>query len=356
MLNLWRRHLRSCPHSKKRDPRKWNKCQCPVWVQGNLRGEWMKKGLGVRSWEAAQRIVREWESGGRASTATVKEACKRWLADCEARRLKHGSLRKYRHLAKELEERFGDQTVGAVSVDEIREMRESWKLSGMTTAKRLELARGFFSFCAASGWSQGNPAKMVRAPQVTRVPTMPFTKEDFEKIMWALEVYPEKHPQSTPDTQRKLRAMILLMRYSGIRISDAVTLTSDRIKDGRLFLYQAKTEVPVYVPLPKEVIEALSACEEPSGRYFWPGGTLKTWTTEWQARMKKVFVIAGIPGGHPHRLRDTFSVELLAKGVPLETVSLLLGHRSIRTTEKHYAPWVKARQDSLERAVKATWA
>ena len=185
---------------------------------------------------------------------------------------------------------------------------------------------------------------------------MPFTKEDFEKIMWALEVYPEKHPQSTPDTQRKLRAMILLMRYSGIRISDAVTLTSDRIKDGRLFLYQAKTEVPVYVPLPKEVIEALSACEEPSGRYFWPGGTLKTWTTEWQARMKKVFVIAGIPGGHPHRLRDTFSVELLAKGVPLETVSLLLGHRSIRTTEKHYAPWVKARQDSLERAVKATWA
>ena len=53
-------------------------------------------------------------------------------------------MRKYRHLAKELEERFGDQTVGAVSVDEIREMRESWKLSGMTTAKRLELAAGIF--------------------------------------------------------------------------------------------------------------------------------------------------------------------------------------------------------------------
>ncbi len=207
----------------------------------------------------------------------------------------------------------------------------------------------------ASGWNPGNPAKMVRAPLVMQVPTMPFSKDDFEKILWALEVYCERHPQSPPDTQRKLRARILLMRYSGIRISDAVKLSRDRIKDGRLFLYQAKTGIPVHVPLPKEVLEALSACEEPSGRYFWPGGTLKTWTTEWQARMKKVFVIAGIPDGHPHRLRDSFSVELLEKEVPLETVSLLLGHKSIKTTEKHYAPWVHSRQAALEKAVMKTW-
>ncbi len=144
MLNLWRRHLRSCPHSKKKEPRRWKTCQCPIWVQGNLRGEWMKKALTVRSWEAAQKLVREWEAGNTAGAVTVREACQRWLADCEARNLKRGSLRKYRHLAKELEERFGDRTVGSVSVDDIRQMRESWKLSGMTTAKRLELAR-FFS-------------------------------------------------------------------------------------------------------------------------------------------------------------------------------------------------------------------
>jgi integrase/recombinase XerD len=355
MLNLWRRHLRSCPHSKKKSPRKWKNCQCPIWVQGNLHGKWLKKALTVRSWESAQKIVRAWEAGERAVTVTVKDACKRWLADCEARNLKHGSFRKYRHLARELEERFGDLPVSSVSVDDVRRMRESWDLSGTTTAKRLELARAFFSFCVASGWSPGNPAKMVRAPQAVQTPTMPFSKEEFEKILWALEVYCEKHPQSPPDTQRKLRAMILLMRYSGIRISDAVMLKNDRIKDGRLFLYQAKTGVPVYIPLPKEVRDALSACEEPSGRCFWPGGASKTWTTEWQARMKKVFVIAGIPDGHPHRLRDTFSVELLEKGVPLETVSLLLGHKSIRTTEKHYAPWVHARQTALEKAVMKTW-
>jgi site-specific recombinase XerD len=35
-------------------------------------------------------------------------------------------------------------------------------------------------------------------------------------------------------------------------------------------------------------------------------------------------------------LRDTFAVDLLEKGVPLEEVSKLLGHESLKTTEKHY--------------------
>jgi site-specific recombinase XerD len=57
-----------------------------------------------------------------------------------------------------------------------------------------------------------------------------------------------------------------------------------------------------------------------------------------------------------HRLRDTFAVELLGNGVPMEEVSKLLGHTSIKTTEKHYAKWVKGRQDRLDSLVTATWA
>jgi hypothetical protein len=30
-------------------------------------------------------------------------------------------------------------------------------------------------------------------------------------------------------------------------------------------------------------------------------------------------------------------------------------HQSVRITEKHYAPWVKARQDQLEVDVRRTW-
>ena len=51
---------------------------------------------------------------------------------------------------------------------------------------------------------------------------------------------------------------------------------------------------------------------------------------------------------HSHMLRDTFAVEMLLACVPLEDVSRMLTHSSIRTTEKHYAPWVKARRRQLE--------
>jgi site-specific recombinase XerD len=54
-------------------------------------------------------------------------------------------------------------------------------------------------------------------------------------------------------------------------------------------------------------------------------------------------------------LRDTFAVEMLLAGVPLEQVSKLLGHSSVKTTEKHYAPWVKARQQQLEDSVRKAW-
>jgi len=52
---------------------------------------------------------------------------------------------------------------------------------------------------------------------------------------------------------------------------------------------------------------------------------------------------------HTHMLRDTFAVELLLEGVPLEEVSKLLTHTSVAVTEKHYSPWVKARREKLER-------
>jgi hypothetical protein len=41
--------------------------------------------------------------------------------------------------------------------------------------------------------------------------------------------------------------------------------------------------------------------------------------------------------------------------VPIEDVSILLGHSSVRITERAYAPWVQARQLNLEAAVKKAW-
>jgi len=80
--------------------------------------------------------------------------------------------------------------------------------------------------------------------------------------------------------------------------------------------------------------------------------------TKWQHDLRKLFKDAGISSqGNmlSHRLRDTFAVDLLEKGVPLEEVSKLLGHESIKTTERHYSKWMKGRQDRLDRLVTEAW-
>ena len=77
---------------------------------------------------------------------------------------------------------------------------------------------------------------------------------------------------------------------------------------------------------------------------------------DWQRSLKKLFSLAEVSGGHPHRFRHTFAVELLLARVPIERVSVLLGHSSTRITETHYSAWVHARQEQLEADVRASWA
>ena len=76
---------------------------------------------------------------------------------------------------------------------------------------------------------------------------------------------------------------------------------------------------------------------------------------DWQRTLRRLFEQTRIVRRHAHRFRDTFAVELLLASVPMERVSMLLGHQSTRVTEKHYAPWVRARQEQLEADVRRTW-
>ena len=187
-------------------------------------------------------------------------------------------------------------------------------------------------------------------------PTLPFSDEEMEKILWAVDLFRETHPKMSVERQRQLKALVTLMRHSGVRISDAVGLERTRIKAGKLFLYQAKTGTPVWIPLPKIVLDALKGCDLGDRHYFWNGrSALKTAVTEWQSKLQQLFTIAGVPDSHSHRFRDTFACSLLLAGVPITEVSILLGHANTAVTERHYAPWVRARQERLEELVKRTW-
>ena len=54
-------------------------------------------------------------------------------------------------------------------------------------------------------------------------------------------------------------------------------------------------------------------------------------------------------------LRDTFAVESLLAGQDIKGVSMLLGHKSVLTTEESYMPWVRARQLAMSNTQRRVW-
>lgn len=147
------------------------------------------------------------------------------------------------------------------------------------------------------------------------------------------------------------------MEHSGLAIGDATRLDTSRIAGDRLFLRRMKTGTRVYVPLPPFVVEALQSLTLYKGKYFfWTGdGLPETHAGNYRRTLRRLCEQVNVPNGHPHRFRDTFAVRLLREGVPLERVSKLLGHKSIKITEQHYWPWVQSLQTQLEEDVRRVW-
>jgi len=155
----------------------------------------------------------------------------------------------------------------------------------------------------------------------------------------------------------RLRALVLLLRYSGLRIRDAVTLGQDRIREGKLFLLTAKTGTVVYCPLPEAVTLGPEAFTTESRQYYFSSGESKPKSAvgDWQRTLRSYSNSPGFRMDTRIASATRLRVELLLAGVPLERVSILLGHQSTKVTEKHYSPWVAARQEQLEADVRRTW-
>jgi integrase len=156
----------------------------------------------------------------------------------------------------------------------------------------------------------------------------------------------------------RIKALTRLMLTTGLRIGDASTISKDRfVKEGKEWkveLRTAKTDVRVFVPVQRDIVEAISTL---SGKHpFWSGMSMpENCTSVWQESYRKLFKQAGI-AGHPHRFRHTFAKNLLVNEVPLETVSLLPGHKKLAITEKHYSRFVPERQALIEAQIRKSWA
>lgn len=362
MLTIYRRHAATCRHKSRHERR----CQCPVWAQGTIGGRKIRQSLDLTSWEAATALVHTWETSGRFGSATrdvpsLEKAIDGYLDDCVARSLSDATVRKSKRTLRgqllPFLERRGVRTIEGVTVDDLRAFRSALADAPNTQAKKVERLRAFFRFCVDSDWIKRNPAKAIALPRLRLAPTLPFTSQEFECILAACDRLAVERRFSETNVAR-LRALVVLMRYAGLRIQDAVCLPRAALRpDGSIFLYTQKTGVAVVVPVPPLVVATLNGIQAASDRhFFWSGGSKRTSPTgHYQRRLQQLFELAGIEGGHSHRFRDTFAVSLLEKGVPLEQVSILLGHSSIKITEKHYAPWVRSRQARLEELVRSTW-
>lgn len=75
------------------------------------------------------------------------------------------------------------------------------------------------------------PGKEVKAVHVSPIPTNYFTPSEFAKIIDGTHTYGEwRGGRDFEHRSLRLRALILLMRWSGLSILDAVTLERHRLQ------------------------------------------------------------------------------------------------------------------------------
>ena len=66
-----------------------------------MRGEYIRRGLNLRSWSAATDLVRDWEAAGqigvvkRVEVPTIAEAVDKFFIDAKAQYLSGETIRKY---------------------------------------------------------------------------------------------------------------------------------------------------------------------------------------------------------------------------------------------------------------------
>jgi site-specific recombinase XerD len=400
-LAFRKRHTSTCQESngvaewQPLDGRK--RCSCPYWSCGvHDRAEGFKrKSTGEVSQERAEAVVKlRLETGNRTAAlpgqgTPIKDAIEDFM---DSTRVDGGArpstLAKYRTIMDQLQA-FADwkgfRYVQELNQDAVIEFRRAWedadagykrgrernpgfplwRKSNIGTCKRnAKTLKNFFQRGINRKWISENPAAILRFPKTaaskSKEEVKYLTQEQFTKVLAQCDNF----ARMTEYNKDRIKALILTMRWTGLRISDAVVLKAGSITGGVLRVRTKKASTDVQIPLHPDLAAALAKLQPyEDGYLFWDkrasGSRASTPQNNFGTHLAEIFRDAGIESDvhHvSHMLRNTFAVHLLEKGLPLETVSLMLGHQSVTTTERYYTDFTTGYMDQAETKVRKVWA
>jgi integrase len=135
------------------------------------------------------------------------------------------------------------------------------------------------------------------------------------------------------------RLVIEMLARTGLRVGELCALTADAVAriNGRHWL-----RVPVgklhndrYIPLHPQLVELLdthqaSRTDDIDRLITWKGGPLNR--HQIARALNRVAKAAGISHVHPHQLRHTLATQAINRGMSLEAIAAMLGHKTLRMT------------------------
>lgn len=196
-----------------------------------------------------------------------------------------------------------------------------------TTAKFIQFFRRIIIIAKNNGWIHADPFANYTI-KLKRVDRGYLNEQEIDAIM-AKEFVSERLGQ--------VRDIFVFSIYTGLAYIDVKNLTEENIRqgfDGNLWVMtkRQKTDIAVNVPLldiPKNILSKYKG-KLPKGVLLPVLSNQKT-----NSYLKEIGDVCGINKNLTfHLARHTFATTTtLAKGVPIETVSKMLGHTNIQTTQ-----------------------